>query len=68
MGARTLYSGAGGGCRSVPALYQDLLERLDPQDPYVITLQERMAWWPGGIVCQFPTGIISVSFHQWCKR
>ncbi len=26
------------------ALYQDLLERLDPQDPYVITLQERMAW------------------------
>ncbi len=26
------------------ALYQDLLERLDPQDPYIITLQERMAW------------------------
>ncbi|MBV5261892.1 O-antigen ligase family protein [Synechococcus moorigangaii CMS01] len=26
------------------ALYQDLLDRLEPQDPYVTTLQERMAW------------------------
>ncbi|MEB3225613.1 MAG: O-antigen ligase family protein [Synechococcus sp.] len=25
-------------------LYQDLIDRLDPQDPYIITLQERMAW------------------------
>ncbi|BAW96131.1 hypothetical protein NIES970_10540 [[Synechococcus] sp. NIES-970] len=25
-------------------LYQTLIDRLDPQDPYILTLQERMAW------------------------